>query len=268
MTMKDSLESLMTILQEFPVMNPQLWETLVDHLQSHWKIRQPSSSDSEPLLLLLQTTSKLLRRPSLNSSESPFDALQVQLSAVLGDTSQTSLCWTLVKEVGNYFSGLVEAGVITPGHFSDGLKRRRTSTSSTTVPGAMAPADAVGETTLTSEAELRNLFGDPNTSLSSTGSTGSMLSYISFCRNGRAEKKFGLQEEYGDFRVVLKIYDGRTCRENPQKFWTGKEKELDMTLNRRDPLMTKINNLFLEAHEVLQQKGADLRRSVSSHPFY
>lgn len=267
-SMKDALDSLMTILNLFPVMNPHLWEVLLEHLTAHWKIKQPDSSDSEPLLLLLQTTCRLLKRSCSASSENPFDSLQTQLSAVLGDTSVTSLSWNLVKDVGNYFSGLVEAGVITPDHFSDGSKKRRTSTSFTTVHGVTDHADAAGGTTTTSEEALKSLFGDPSTSLSSTGSTGCMYSYISFCRNGRAERKYGLTEEYGDYRVVLKIYDGKTCRENPNKFWVGKEKELDMTLDRRDPLMRKINNLFLDAHEVLQSKGGDLKRSVQSHPFY
>ncbi|GFX86013.1 uncharacterized protein TNCV_2403091 [Trichonephila clavipes] len=182
--------------------------------------------------------------------------------------SQTFLSWEIVKSVVNYWNGLLEAEVITPADFMAGSSKRRISTSSMTAPSAMECVDADGETTTSSENALRSLFGVPDTSNSSIGSTGCMFSYISFCPNGRADKKYGLIEEYEDFRVVLKIYDGQTCAKNPQKYWIGKEKELDITLSRRDPLMKKVNLLFLEAYELLTKRGADFKKSANSHPFY
>ncbi|GFU19411.1 uncharacterized protein NPIL_31621 [Nephila pilipes] len=127
---------------------------------------------------------------------------------------------------------------------------------------------ADGEITHSSDDALKNLFGVPSSSASLIGSTGSIYSYISFCTNGRADKKFGLVEEYGDFRVVLKIYDGSTCAKNPQKYWVGKERELDITLSKRSPLMTKVNSLFLATYESIQRRVADLKRSANFHPFY
>ncbi|GFR12977.1 uncharacterized protein TNCT_283511 [Trichonephila clavata] len=95
-----------------------------------------------------------------------------------------------------------------------------------------------------------------------------MLSYISLCQNGVAKKKFGLQEEYGDYRVDLKIYDRKHCEREPKTFWKGKEKEFSVTLSRRSPLMSMVNKLYLNVFEDLQKRGADLRNSASSHSFF
>ncbi|KAF8789724.1 Large T antigen like protein [Argiope bruennichi] len=74
------------------------------------------------------------------------------------------------------------------------------------------------------------------------------------------EEKYGLTEE---FRVVMKIYDGKYCAKDPEKFWRGKEKEFDVTLNRRHPVMKEINKVFLQVYDHLQ----DLRVSAKQHPF-
>ncbi|GBM02282.1 hypothetical protein AVEN_58017-1 [Araneus ventricosus] len=67
-----------------------------------------------------------------------------------------------------------------------------------------------------------------------------MFSYISYCLNGKAEKKFGLTEEYGDYKVVLKIYYGNVCARNPEKYWIGQTQEMDITRKRHSPLWKDI----------------------------
>ncbi|GBN83490.1 hypothetical protein AVEN_239900-1 [Araneus ventricosus] len=119
-----------------------------------------------------------------------------------------------------------------------------------------------------SEGELRDLFADPNSCQNLASSTGSMFSYISYCSNGKADKKFGLTELDGDYKVVLKIYDGNVCVRNPEKYWIDKTQEMYVTLNRHDPLWKDIKELFPKAAATLQRKGAALKKSAKSHPLY
>lgn len=109
---------------------------------------------------------------------------------------------------------------------------------------------------------FESLYGETSTSRSSTGSTGRMYSYTSLCRNGKADRKFGLDECYSDLRVTLKIYDGKTCSKNPDTFWVGKEKELDVTISKNHPMANKIETLFLDAQKMLAKKGANLKESL------
>ncbi|GFQ78560.1 uncharacterized protein TNCT_596001 [Trichonephila clavata] len=80
------------------------------------------------------------------------------------------------------------------------------------------------------------------------------------------------QEIHDHFKKLIQTADekanGRYCVKDTKTFWKGKEKEFSITLTRKSPIMKKVNLLFLEVFEKLQEKGADLRSSASSHNFY
>lgn len=111
------------------------------------------------------------------------------------------------------------------------------------------------------EEVFENLYGGTSSSETSTGSTGRTYSYISHCRNGQADRKFGLEERYNDLRVTVKVYDGEISSRNPDRFWIGKERELDITIPRTSPIMAKVDQVFLDTTKMLQKKGASLKES-------
>ncbi|GIX78885.1 hypothetical protein CDAR_243791 [Caerostris darwini] len=82
-------------IREVPLAKPGTLEH--SHLKNHWKITAPDSSNCEPLVLLTESTTNLLKKRSFSSSENLLDFLLPKLGALLGDMSQTSLCWDLVK---------------------------------------------------------------------------------------------------------------------------------------------------------------------------
>lgn len=112
------------------------------------------------------------------------------------------------------------------------------------------------------EEAFESLYGETNSSDPWTQSTGSTFSYTSLCKNGNADRKFGLVEAYSDYRIVMKVYDGEICAERPNQYWQGKQKEMDITIPRKHPIMQKINSVFLEAQTMLQKKGAKIDAQV------
>ncbi|MDI4567809.1 MAG: hypothetical protein E7Y34_01870, partial [Mycoplasma sp.] len=60
--------------------------------------------------------------------------------------------------------------------------------------------------------------------------------------------------------MTVKVYDGETCSKNPEQFWIGKEKELDITIPRTHPIATKIEQVFLDTQKLLQKRGANVEK--------
>ncbi|GFQ74500.1 hypothetical protein TNCT_162591 [Trichonephila clavata] len=136
------------------------------------------------------------------------------------------------------------------------------------VPCRMDVADVHGESTMASIADFEAFFTDQNTHNLTTKSTGSTYSFTSMCNAGRSEKKYGLHEDYDDYRIVLKVYDGKISSQQPHKFWIGKGKEMDVTESESHPLMKQVNDLFPATTRMLQRKEAVLKSCERSHPFY
>ena len=136
------------------------------------------------------------------------------------------------------------------------------------VHSAEEPVVADSRKRKTFDDQFENLCGDSDSYGNSTRSTGRMYSYTSLCRNGKADRKFGLEEEYKDFRLTVKLYDGETCKRSPDQYWQGKMKELDITVNENSLIMKKIESVFLEAQEALRKKGGSLKESPKRFKYY
>ncbi|XP_055926751.1 uncharacterized protein LOC129958349 isoform X2 [Argiope bruennichi] len=163
-TMADALENWINMLGPDQVWNHQLWEYLLQNVINHWKIKPPASSDSEPLKILIQSVINLLKTHYSTCSENHLDFYLQRLSALLSDTSQKFLSWDVVRDVGNYWIGFKEMGLISPENFMGTSKRKRTSTSCMAVPTPTEVAVVDGKTTPLSENALRSLFDKPSSS--------------------------------------------------------------------------------------------------------
>lgn len=66
------------------------------------------------------------------------------------------------------------------------------------------------------EEMFESIVAPGNSSLTCQPQTGTMFSYISSLTNGRMSDKYGLEENYSDYRVQIKVFDGkRACNEPP-----------------------------------------------------
>ncbi|XP_070515451.1 uncharacterized protein [Cardiocondyla obscurior] len=164
----------------------------------------------------------------------------------------------LIATVKECWTTCVNSSSITLVNYSSIPTKETTSTLSMIAPLATDSADAESSNLPTSDQILHDLFGESGSSTNSTRSTGKTFSYISACQNGRALRKFGLEEDYKDVRIMIKLYDGNVCKENPQKFWLGKTKELDVTVNKNSQLNQTIEAVFQRV--ALSLKGKEKAR--------
>nr|QTE03769.1 MAG: nonstructural protein 2 [Grus japonensis parvoviridae sp.] len=196
------------------------------------------------------------------------EQLIAKSSILLKGTYQTSLSSTMMASVVDCLNGLANADPVSLEDCLSMSMKEIISTSSTIVPIQETPADANSRKRQTFDDQFETLCDGYDSSTTSTKSTGRMLSYTSLCRNGKADRKFGLEEDYKDYRLTLKLYDGQICRSNPDQYWTGKLREMDVTISQDSPIMKKIESVFLEAHQNLKRKGANLRESPKRFKHY
>ena len=140
--------------------------------------------------------------------------------------------------------------------FSSGLMKGTTCMSSTIAPIPMEAVDAASSEEKTFAYQFAQACGGIDTSTNSTGLTSPMFSYISLCQNGKALNKFGLEEDYKDLRISIKLYDGKKCAENPDRYWVGKMKELDVTVHQNSQFAKTVETLFGRTLELLKKRGA------------
>lgn len=253
----------------YPVTNPQFWITLWERTEHHFTHILDDNGPLEILRKVILTFLRCWNKNSAKWSVTSFDQLYDKTSRLLGGTYQTLLPMKDLKNVEDSVDGLLEMDPITPEDFTSGLTKELTSTSSTIAPTQMDHVDAGGKKKRSFKDAFENLCGNQNSSDPSIQSIGTTFSYISKCVNGIADRKFGLEESYKDYRVCLKVYDGNECAKNKEKWYRGKERELDITINQMDPLMKKVDVLFSDTLRELQKRGASLKISQKkSNPYW
>lgn len=151
------------------------------------------------------------------------------------------------------------------------ILNQTTSTSSTTAASATEAADAHGEQK--SSPSFRDLLNklsekdgsSPNSALT----TGSMSSYITACENGESPRKYGLTEKIKDYRLHLSLYDGKKCKENPQKFWLGITDGFQITYSKKDKEIKKaVQTLLDQVGSMYAQKQLSLITSTKRYKPY
>lgn len=246
----------------YPVNHPDFWTKCLEFARESLEDQNSTILDNfEPLETGVKKILKYWKSNWKRWSADTFGELYAKTSRLLGGTYQMSLSCLMVTTIEDYVDGCLSADPPTPEDFSSGVTKEIISTSSTAVHGVMDRVDAGGERKRVFSEVFENLCGGPDSSMSLTGSTGRMYSYISSCRNGKADRKFGLEEGYSDLRVTVKIYDGEESAASGDQFWLGKMKELDITIPQRHPIANKLETVFLDATKLLQKKGVSLKES-------
>lgn len=114
---------------------------------------------------------------------------------------------------------------------------------SRTVHTATSPAVAHSAKSKDYDAVFANILNPAHTSPTYQMSTETMFSYTSSYINGRMSEKYGLEENYSDYRVQIKVYDKkRASMEQPNQFWKAKVREIDLTLPRNSSIMKKVDS--------------------------
>ncbi|GFR32360.1 hypothetical protein TNCT_327811 [Trichonephila clavata] len=263
----DALENLISMMEPELQYNPKLWEDSIQFLNNHWKTKPVPTSDSELLRVLIQTFITVLKRSSSTSLENRWEYYSTRVSVLLGDISQTYLSWETVRSVGNYLSGLKEMGLLSQDNYMDMSKKRRISTSYTTAPIQIDPADANGETIPESEVQLRNLFGAPNSSDNSAGLTGSMLSYISLCQNGW-RKKVWIAGRVRRLPGGPESVRWEALRARAENFLERERERIQRDSEPEEPSDVNGKQAVSKRLRGPAETRADLRNSASSHSFF
>lgn len=229
-----------TILAELDTTIPSDFDTLRDNLQKiikNWEIYYKDWSVTRLQHLVDKT------------------------SALLGDTLATSYSSEALNSIEKLYEYYEDKFSTIQESSLSGQTREIMSTSSMIAPTPVDNAGVAYSNTKSFADHFKSLLEESNMQQSSTKPTGRMFSYISECQNGRASLKFGLEEDYSDLRITIKLYDGNICKQDPEKYWKGKLRELDLTVRKDSEMAKTIENLFLRATMAMERKdGARLKK--------
>ncbi|AGZ03693.1 NS2 [Solenopsis invicta densovirus] len=192
-------------------------------------------------------------------SADTYEKLLDKLSVTLANTLATCISQEMKNSVQECFDDFLNSQSVILEKCSSGSMKETTSTSSMIVPTLMDSAGATSSEPKTFDEIFERQCEDTGISPKWMNSTGRTLSYTSLCKNGKAIHKFGLEEDYKDLRIVMKVYDGRICKENPDRYWLGKIKEMDVTCNSKSDTAKTVEGLFIREHRRLGKRGATMK---------
>lgn len=76
------------------------------------------------------------------------------------------------------------------------------------------------------------------------------------CFGGRTNKRYGICDDIRDYKISLKIYDGPYCVRDPEYFWKGRIRELDLSVSKGDQFDVFIDSFFETVTKYLHNRGA------------
>ncbi|VDO17679.1 unnamed protein product [Brugia timori] len=85
---------------------------------------------------------------------------------------------------------------------------------------------------------------------------GKMLSYVGSCSGGRTTKRYGICDDIKDYKISLKVYDGPYCIRDPDFYWKGRIRELDLSLSKGDQIDLLLDSFFETVTQNLFSRGA------------
>nr|UCS96312.1 MAG: nonstructural protein 2 [Parvoviridae sp.] len=236
------------------------WKMLIKHACT--SLEETNSEVPSDFAIFNEGSRKLMENWTVFEkkwSADTFEKLKDKASSLLKSTIAKSICTETRNTVLECLTDSTDALLNILDDCSSGPTKETTCMSSMIAPIPTDSAGATSENPRTFEENFEALCDAPSISRNSTRLTGRTFSYISSCPNGKAIRKYGLMEDIKDCRVVLKLYDGETCRNNPDRYWIGKRKELDISLDNRSQIAKTIENLFLRVYKELEKRGAYLR---------
>lgn len=224
---------------------PQNWETVLNGASTILaEVRTPIPSDYDTLDENIRKIINNWKFYSKDWSVTSYQQLHDKILPQLADTLATSYSSETATIMQHVFDSSKHKLWTSQGSFSSGQMKEIMSTSSMIAPIPADSADAELCSTKKFADRFRSLLEESSSCRRSTPRIGRMYSYISECQNGLALAKLGLEEDYKDLRITIKVYDGKKCREDPEKYWRGKLRELDITVSETSNVARTVEALF------------------------
>lgn len=257
-TVKDALQAMWRLFDHQQQLIPNNWNLVLMNVFTLLEDQNLTSlCDYEELKKDLLNVIKNWQVNCKNWQVTSWEQFLKESSRLLKNTLARCYDSETANIVNKYFEDYVNESSDTLEIYSYGPTKETTSTSSMIVPSPTDPADAESSKTNVFEELFDRICEGQDTSTNSILSTGSMFSYISRTVNGRALHKYGLEEDYADLRIQVKLYDGAKCALLPEKdFWKAKLKELDITVSEKSKIAMTVNSLFPRVAEILKKKRA------------
>lgn len=218
---------------------PVTWLAIHQFVQE--KLSEQNQNDLEDAANYERSILRITKAWQRNYSQwqiASFSDLQAKAGNLLAGSFQTSLSTTTWENALLWSNYCLQQDLITD-EICSGLLPTLTATTSilsTTVASATGAVDAPGDRkSLPNFRDLLNKLSEKDgLSATSKSMTGSMSSFITACESGESPRKYGLNEKIKDYRLHLSLYDGRKCKENPQKFWLAMTDGFQVTYSKKE----------------------------------
>lgn len=253
---------------------PVTWLALNQFIQE--RAREEEDIDMAELDNFEKSILKITRAWYLNLEKwqiNSYSDLMDKAGKLLLASFRMSLSSTMMENVLAWSSYCIQQELITEEICSGLLPMlvKTTSMSSTTVRTPTVAADAPGEvkSSLNFQDVINKLSEKDGVSHNSAAMTGSMSSYITHCESGESPVKYGLNEKIKDYRLHMSLYDGKKCKENPQKFWLGITDGFQITYSKKDKKIREaVQTLLDQAGSMYAGKQLNLITSSKKYRPY
>ncbi|QRK03667.1 nonstructural protein 2 [Duck-associated ambidensovirus 1] len=254
-TLKSYFEQVATAFQNQPALwTPGWWYLTINNAILLAK-EESSAMDMfhyENLKILIHKISRAWSNCSSRSEITSLESLLQKIGHLLVLTFQTSLSSQIIENVMCYISTSLNKENYSVEICSDSALITIMCTLSIPAPLVVPSVSAVGE----KRSHAATSDQDTDTGASSDSGddeTFSVQSYISSSVKGVAKNR-GLKEDVKDWRIILKVYNGKKWKKKSGTCWDHWKTRLDMTYEEASPMKSLVDQLVASANVEMDTK--------------